>query len=89
MAIVETWRSQHYDCQPLEARFVRVSAIWPPKARDKYNWCETSLLGGKRYDVRQGWCGPEDLPDDVRAAADALEGLAWRYVDWPLEAGAH
>jgi hypothetical protein len=47
-----------------------------------YVWCIQSN-SAKRYDLQQGTCDAEDLPDDVRAAADSLLGRAFSYVEWP------
>jgi hypothetical protein len=85
MALKEKWRSKHYDVLAVEARFVRTVATWG--ALGAYEFCETAHIpaakGWRRFDIRQGFCDAEDLPDDVRAKADALAGMAWRYVDWP------
>lgn len=59
------------------ARMVRRNAIG-----SGYRWCEQSSVN-PRYDVAQGTCEASDLPDDVRAAADALQGQFFGYVRWP------
>lgn len=57
-------------------RFVR--AVVPGK---NYAWCVRDALD-HRYDVQQGTCDAEDLPDDVRKAADKRYGFSPSYVEW-------
>ncbi len=47
-----------------------------------YSWCETSSLASW-YDLRQGTAEPDEIPEDIRAAADARLGYFPAYVEWP------
>lgn len=49
---------------------------------DYYKWCEQSAVDA-RYDVAQGTCEAEDLPDDIRAKCDAYDGAHYA-CEWPL-----
>lgn len=60
---------------PVSKRYVR-------KSGDVYRWCEQSVTN-PAYDVAQGMCDSEDLPDDVRAACDAYTG-SFYACEWPL-----
>ena len=48
----------------------------------RYAWIIRDALD-LRYDIQQGTCDADDLPAEVRGAADALLGHAFSYVDWP------
>lgn len=58
-------------------RFVRTVV-----AGQTYAWCVRDKLD-HRYDVQQGFCSAEDLPNKVRKAADARLGFIPSYVEWP------
>jgi hypothetical protein len=60
---------------PVRKRYVR-------KSGDAYRWCEQSAVN-PAYDVAQGTCDAEDLPDAVRAACDAYTGVFYA-CEWPL-----
>jgi hypothetical protein len=56
------------------SRYVRRSG-------DGYFWCE--MCDG--WDVvRQGTADADDVPDEIRAKADAIAGTFPSYVQWPL-----
>jgi hypothetical protein len=57
-------------------RFVRTVRLG-----EHYAWCIRDSKD-HRYDVQQGFCDREDLPDDVRRAADARYGFIPSYVEW-------
>lgn len=59
------------------ARYVRRAL-----GQDFYKWCEQSAAD-PRYDVAQGTCEAQDLPDEVRAACDEYKGMAYA-CEWPL-----
>jgi hypothetical protein len=61
-------------------RFVR--AIGNCRGVTGYAWCVRDALN-HRYDVQQGTCDAEDLPEDVRKAADARRMYTPSYVEWP------
>jgi hypothetical protein len=69
-------------CHPkrLGDRFVR--AIGNCRGVTGYAWCVRDALD-KRYDVQQGTCDADDLPEDVRKAADAQRMYIPSYVEWP------
>lgn len=56
-------------------RYVRADSI------HDYVWCTKQERS--RFDYEQGICSASDIPEDVRAAADALRGYTFSYVDWP------
>jgi hypothetical protein len=59
------------------ARYVRRAA-----GKDFYEWCEQSAAD-PRYDVAQGTCEAQDLPDEIRAACDANKGMFYA-CEWPM-----
>lgn len=67
-SVIVTYRSKSYNRGTIYARYVRCDG-------DTYRWCETDL---QRRDVRQGTVPGDQLPPDVRDAADA----ATSYVEW-------
>jgi hypothetical protein len=46
-----------------------------------YHWCEQ--CDKTRFDLAQGTCDADDLPDDVKQAADELKNTWPNYVVWP------
>ena len=72
-----TFTAKEWQPGQVRARYVRANV----KGGD-YSWCEVG--DDRRYDLRQGLVTAEELPDDIRAAADALRGTWPGYVDWPL-----
>lgn len=75
MAVKTTYRSSQYKTLTgKEPRYVRRGAL-------AYVWC---IVDPKtRLDVRQGTAEARDVPADIRAAADAQQGKAFSYVEWP------
>lgn len=65
---------------PVKTRYVRKSAI-----HDFYEWCEQSAKD-TRYDLAQGTCEAEDLPEAIRQKCDEMHGKTWgTYAcEWPL-----
>ena len=61
----------------VRSRYVRASAC------GIYFWCEVG--DDRRFDIRQGTVEPSELPEAVKAAADALAGTWPGYVSWPLK----
>ena len=48
-----------------------------------YRWCEQCLESGR--DLMQGTCDADDLPANIKLAADKLH-LTWpNYVSWPKD----
>lgn len=45
----------------------------------KYMWCVQSC-NDKRYDVEQGTCDAEDLPEDVRKKCDEYTGAFYACI---------
>ena len=77
--IVTTFESKRLLAKNLQwRRYVRKDATG-----DGYSWCLTSPR--TKFDVAQGRCDADDIPANVRALADARRGLAFSYVDWPME----
>ena len=74
MTIVTKWRSNGAP----RARYVAKSHVY-----DTYYWCEQSF--DRQYDVAQGTCDAEDLPDDIRAICDAYDGVHYA-CEWPMQA---
>lgn len=58
-------------------RFVRTVRLG-----SEYAWCVRDKMD-HRYDVQQGLCHADDLPVQVRKAADARYGEIPSYVEWP------
>lgn len=73
MAIIERYRVQGKAI----ARYVAKSRVG-----DFYRWCEQSS-DDPRYDVAQGTCTAEDLPDHVREKCDKYEGVHYA-CEWPF-----
>ena len=48
-----------------------------------YVWC-TQSVEKPQYDVAQGICDAEEMPQDVKEKADGMRGCAFSYVEWPL-----
>lgn len=63
------------------ARYVRKAA-----GQGFYKWCEQSAEN-PRYDVAQGTCEPEDLPEDIRKKCDDQHG-AFYACEWPIQSTA-
>lgn len=74
--MIVTYRSEAYAPERVQVRYVR-------RCEYCYRWCEAEV--DRRYDLRQGYAAPAELPDNVRAAADAAADAIPGYVDWPLE----
>lgn len=70
-----TYTSRQYSPDKVRSRYVRRSA-------NGYQFCEVG--DNRRYDLRQGRVDASELPASVKAAADAMAGRAFSYVDWPL-----
>lgn len=70
-------RDQYRTGGKARARFVKRAA-----GQDFYKWCEQSDED-PRYDVAQGTCEAEDLPDDIRAKCDSYDGMHYA-CEWPL-----
>lgn len=58
-------------------RFVRKA-----KSQKYYEWCEQSI-DNPRFDVAQGTCDAEDLPDDIRIKCDNHNG-SFYACEWKL-----
>lgn len=60
------------------------SARYVKKAvgQDFYKWCEQDA-NDPRYDVAQGTCEAEDLPEHIRKECDSYVG-AFYPCEWPL-----
>ena len=71
-----TYQSKNYSPDKVTKRYVRRST-----ASGEYDWCEVGE--DRRFDVRQGTIEPDELPEDIRAAADELFKTSSAYVDWP------
>lgn len=78
--ITVTYTAKRYKPEEIAQRYVRRDPIG-----DGYTWCE-QWAKNKAYDLRQGTCDASDLPDDVRAAADAQRKQYFGSVEWPLSA---
>jgi hypothetical protein len=60
-----------------KARYVRKAT-----SQNFYEWCEQSAEK-PRYDIAQGTCEAEDLPEDVRKKCDEYNG-SFYACEWPL-----
>lgn len=72
-----TFTAKGYRPENVRRRYVRANI-----KNGDYSWCEVG--DDRRWDLRQGLVAAEDLPDDIRAAADALRGTWLGYVDWKM-----
>lgn len=72
-----TFTANIYYPAAVRARYVRANI-----KNGDYSWCEVG--SDPRWDLRQGLANADELPDDIRAAADALRGTWPGYVDWPM-----
>ena len=72
-----TFTVKGYQPGAVLARYVRANI-----KNGDYSWCEVG--DDRRYDLRQGLVAADELPDDIRAAADALRGAWPGYVDWKM-----
>lgn len=70
-----TWQSTNYSPELIVERYVRAAPL-----DEGYT---VSEVGRERYDLRQGRVSGDELPPEIRAAADALRGRAFAYVVWP------
>lgn len=71
-----TYTAQTYSPAEIGVRYVRKAYDG-----DKYLWCE-ARHSMHPHDMRQGVCDAEDLPADVRRAAD--ESRYCSFVPWPI-----
>ena len=63
----------------VKARYVKRAT-----GQNFYKWCEQSA-DDPRYDVAQGTCEAEDLPDEIRQKCDDFKGDIYLYAcEWPL-----
>lgn len=58
-------------------RYVRKSLL----SENVYEWCEVGE--DSRYDIAQGTCNGEDLPDHVKDLCDNYSG-SFYACEWPL-----
>jgi len=73
--IVDTYRKEGR----VYKRFVRRALL----CNDLYQWCEQSE-DNTAFDIAQGTCRGEDLPEDIKKTCDEYEG-AFYACEWPLE----
>lgn len=60
-------------------RYVKRSSL----QKGTYSWCIQDALD-RRFDVAQGTCTAEDLPDDIRKICDEYQGYFYA-CEWPYE----
>jgi hypothetical protein len=77
--MIVTYTAKRYDPAIAHRRYVRAVMGEP----GNYRWCEVNPAQ-PNWDMRQGSVAGDELPDDVRAAADARLGWSPSYVEWPL-----
>lgn len=71
-----TYQSRNYDPAKVMNRYVRRTC-----ATGGYDFCE---VGFHRYDVRQGTVEADELPENIRKAADEHYKVSSSYIDWPM-----
>ena len=59
-------------------RYVRKHRI-----NDYYEWCEQDAVS-PQYDIAQGTCEEDDLPDHIKDACDKYKGYFYA-CEWPFE----
>lgn len=69
-----TYQSQNYAPEKVLRRYVC-------HGHDGYQFCEVGA--DRRYDLRQGTVDSSEIPETVKAAADARKGYWPPYVEWP------
>lgn len=78
MSVLVTYAAADFDPREVADRYVRFDGV-------QYRWCECSaLVGGTRWDLRQGTCDESDLPLEVAAQARRLQSTFPSYTAWPL-----
>ena len=70
------YQAKNYTPDQVLKRYVRVDPS------GGIHWCEVGK--DRRYDVRQGSAGIEDVPEGIFAAAKAKCGSWPSYVEWPI-----
>jgi len=71
-----TYTSRTYAPEHVTARYVRRCVS------GGYQFCEVGA--DRRYDIRQGVVNADELPDDVRKAADDSCGRTFSWTPWPM-----
>lgn len=81
MAITVTYEAKGATTEDMGDRFARATYRGPSEPNG-YRWC---IRGAHnlRYDIQQGTCDANDLPAEIREAADRMLGHAFSYVAWP------
>ncbi len=64
-------------------RYVRKSVGEDQHGRQCYKWCIQNP-DKPRYDVAQGTCDADDLPDHIRKQCDTHTGMFYACL-WPFE----
>lgn len=72
-----TFKARIYSPEAVRTRYVRANI-----KNGDYSWCEVG--SDPRWDLRQGLALAEEIPEEIRAAADALRGTWPGYVEWPI-----
>jgi hypothetical protein len=75
--ITVTYQSAKYDPALVEKRYVGKGL----GKGSPYRWAEVGA--DRRYDIRQGTCDAEDLPEDLRRKCDMSGGFLYA-TEWPL-----
>lgn len=70
-------KEEHRSSGAVKARYVKKSP-----GQDFYKWCEQSLENPE-YDVAQGTCDADDLPEAVREKCDEYDGYMYA-CEWPM-----
>jgi hypothetical protein len=72
-----TYTSKNYAPDKVRSRYV-----CKPLGFLGYHFCEVGE--NRRYDLRQGVVRPDEIPVEVREAADKRAGFFPPWVEWPL-----
>lgn len=79
MSLKVTSQTRDFSPDMVRKRYVKA-----PSTLGSWDWCEVG--DDRRFDIRRGTLTPDELPEDVRAAAwERRENGVWPYyVEWPL-----
>jgi hypothetical protein len=77
MTITVRYVGRDYDPSMVRKRYVAKGIGGGP-----YRWCEVG--DDRRFDIRQGVCDADDLPEDIRQQCDNYTGALYA-CEWPLK----
>lgn len=76
--MIVTYTSTKYRPEYVRKRYVYCVSV----NQQRFTFCEVGE--DRRYDLRQGIVSANEIPDDIRRAAETQSGQAYGKVEWPL-----